>query len=93
MQVFRTHIRSRQSSSLLTLDAVEVGGGQRLSLALICRDALVLGLLSARHVACAPALLQIVAAAGGGHPGQWDVLRLSRLGSGAGSVGRGGFTR
>lgn len=86
MQDFRTYIRSSENECLLTLDAIEVGRGQCLSLALICRDALVLGLLSTRHVACAPALLQIVAAAGGGHPGQWDVLRLSCLSSGAGSV-------
>lgn len=59
--------------SVLTLDAVQVSRGQRLSLALVSRDALVLGLLGARHVACAPALLQVVAAAG--LPGQWYVFR------------------
>lgn len=59
----------------LTLDAVQVGGGQRLSLALVGGDALVLGLLGSRHVAGASALLQVVAAAGGGDPGQWYEFR------------------
>lgn len=54
-----------ENSSILTLDAVQVSGGQRLSLALVSRDALVLGLLGTRHVARAPTLLQVVAAAGG----------------------------
>lgn len=53
---------------LLTLDTIQVSGGQRQSFALIRGDALVLRLLSARHVARAPALLQVVAATG--DPGQ-----------------------
>lgn len=59
----------------LTLDAVQVSGGQRLSLALVCGDTLVLCLLGSRHVARTSALLQVVAAAGGGHPAQRYVLR------------------
>lgn len=47
---------------------------QRLGLALVRRNALVLGLLGARHVAGAAALLQVVAAAGRGDPGQWQVV-------------------
>lgn len=51
--------------STLTLDAVQVCGGQHLSLALVRGNALVLGLLGTRHVACASTLLQVVAATGG----------------------------
>lgn len=79
-----------ENSSVLTLDAVQVSGGQRLSLALVSRDALVLGLLGTRHVARASALLQVVAAAG--LPGQRCVFRWHWQGSGAGVVGWGRLT-
>lgn len=70
---------------LLTLDAIQVSGGQCQSFALIRGDALVLGLLSARHVACAPALLQVVAATG--HPGQLWLFGRRRRGNRTGSAG------
>lgn len=76
----------------LTLDAVQVGRGQRLGLALVGGDALVLGLLGARHVARAAALLQVVAAAGGGLAAQRLVLGRRESGGGAGRFRRGGFT-
>lgn len=76
----------------LTLDAVQVGRGQRLGLALVGGDALVLGLLGARHVARAAALLQVVAAAGGGLAAQRLVLGRRESRSGAGGFQRGWFT-
>lgn len=76
----------------LTLDAVQVGRGQRLGLALVGGDALVLGLLGTRHVARAAPLLQVVAAAGGGLAAQRLVLGRRESGGGAGSFWRGGFT-
>lgn len=69
-RVLRTQNPSSEEESVLTFDAVQVGRGQGLSLALVSRNTLVLGLLGTRHVARAPALLQVVAAAGGGNPGQ-----------------------
>lgn len=63
MSICQSHLSNILST--LTLDAVQVSGGQHLSLALVRGNALVLGLLSARHVARAPTLLQVVAAAGG----------------------------
>lgn len=76
----------------LTLDAVQVGRGQRLGLALVGGDALVLGLLGARHVARAAALLQVVAAAGGRLAAQRLVLGRRESASGAGWLQGGGFT-
>lgn len=72
------------SSATLTLDAVQVGGRQRLSLGLVCGDPLVLGLLGARHVACAPPLLQVVAA--GGDPGERRMFGWRQLRSRAGAL-------
>lgn len=73
-------VQSQIICAALTLDAIQVGGDECLSLDLVGGDALVFGLLGARHVAGSPPILQVVAAARRGQAGERRVIRMRRGG-------------